>query len=318
MKQRVVITSEIPEIATEILSREFEVVVHAEEGVRSEDDLVTMLSEADAAITLVSDPVTRRVLESNPNLRAIGNYAVGVNNIDLDAAKECGVAVTNTPGVLTDATADLTIALMLAVTRRVVEGDRFLREGRFDGWHPLLLLGTSLQGKRLGIVGMGRIGTAVAMRALAFGMEIAYSAPSPQLEPERELGAVWLPLDELLRTSDVVSIHVPLNDATHHLIDARALELMKRDGYLVNTARGPIVDEEALADALAAGAIRGAALDVYENEPAVEPRLLGMENVVLLPHLGSATEETRHEMARTVAIDVARVLSGGRPRHRVV
>jgi glyoxylate reductase len=318
MKQRVVITSEIPEIATEILSREFEVVVHAEEGVRSEEDLVTMLSEADAAITLVSDPVTRRVLESNPNLRAVGNYAVGVNNIDLDAAKEFGVAVTNTPGVLTDATADLTIALMLAVTRRVVEGDRFLREGRFDGWHPLLLLGTSLEGKRLGIVGMGRIGTAVAMRALAFGMEIAYSAPSPQLGSERELGAVRLPLDELLRSSDVVSVHVPLNDTTHHLIDAHALALMKREGYLVNTARGPIVDEEALADALAAGTIRGAALDVYENEPAVEPRLLGMDNVVLLPHLGSATEETRREMARTVAIDVARVLSGGRPLHPVV
>lgn len=306
-KHIVVITAEVPSIATEILSRENEVIVHPIEGKRSEEDLLTLLAEADGAITMLTDPVTRRVLESNPNLRVVGNFAVGVDNIDLQAAGELNVTVTNTPGVLTEATADLTMALILAVTRRVVEGDRLMRGEAFTGWQPLFLLGQSLQGKTLGIIGKGRIGTAVARRAEAFGMNVIHYSRS---EAQGSL-------DELLRTSDVVSIHCPLTPQTRHLINADALSRMKRSAYLINTARGPIVDEPALAEALAGGVIRGAGLDVFENEPMVDSRLLPLPNVVLLPHLGSNTIEARSEMARIVATDVAAVLAGRVANHPV-
>jgi glyoxylate reductase len=318
MKQTVVITAAIPRVATAILSRTFEVVAHPTEGARSEDDLITLIAEADGIITMVTDPMTRRVIESNPNLRAIGNYGVGVNNIDLDAAREHGVVVTNTPEALTDATADLTIALLLAVSRHMIAGDRMVRRGEFTGWDPLMLLGASLQQKRLGIVGMGRIGCGVARRALGFGMEVVYNARGRNEICEQALAVRRVELDELLATSDFISIHAPLTAETRHLIDHDALARMKYGAYLINTARGPIVDESALADALIDGRLAGAALDVYENEPAVEPRLLSLDNVVLLPHLGSATEEARSEMARSAAEDVAAVLSGREPRYRVV
>lgn len=318
MKQTVVITAAIPRVATAILSREFDVVAHPTEGARSEDDLVTLVAEADGIITMVTDPITRRVLEANPNLRVVGNYGVGVNNIDLDAARDVGVVVTNTPESLTDATADLTIALLLAVTRRVIEGDRMVREGRFTGWDPLMLLGASLQQKRLGLVGMGRIGCGVARRALGFGMEVVYTARGRNEICEQALAVRRIDLDELLATSDFISIHAPLTAETQHLIDRDAFARIKYGAYLVNTARGPIVDESALADALMDGRLAGAGLDVYENEPAVEPRLRALDNVVLLPHLGSATEEARDDMARTAAQNVAAVLSGREPRFRVV
>jgi glyoxylate reductase len=304
----VVITSELPEIAGRILSRDFEVIVHPTNGRRSEDDLITILSDADGAITLLTDPVTRRVLASNPHLRVIGNYAVGLDNVDLDAAHELGVVVTHTPEVLTDATADLTMALILAVTRHLVEGDQIMRRGAYPGWQPLYLLGHSLQGKTLGIIGMGRIGRAVAARAGAFGMEICCSSHS-----SNDDGVRRVPLEELLRGSDIVSIHCPLNPETHHLINAESLSKMKGDAYLINTARGAIVDESALADALASGRIAGAGLDVYEHEPWVDLRLVNLPNVVLLPHLGSNTLEARAEMARLVATDVAAVLHGRQP-----
>ena len=315
MKQSVVITAALPEEATRILSRRYEVTSHPTEPPRSEDELITILAEADGAITLLTDPLTRRVLSSNPNLRVIGNYAVGVNNIDLEAARELGIVVTHTPGVLTDATADLTLALLLAINRRLLEGDRLVRNGEFRFWDPLMLLGASLQGKRLGIVGMGRIGSAVARRALAFGMEIVYHSRSSR---DLDFPADRLELDDLLRTSDFVSIHTPLTPETHHLIDRQALALMKPDACIVNTSRGPVIDEKSLAEALENGTIRGAALDVYEEEPEVEPRLLVLDNVILLPHLGSATVEARTEMARTVAEDVTAVLEGGRPRFPVL
>jgi glyoxylate reductase len=293
MKYTVVLTAEYPPIAREILAGEFDVIEHPTDHQRSEDELITILSEADGAITLLSDPLTRRVLASNPNLRVVANYAVGYNNIDVTAAHELSIVVTNTPGVLTDATADLTFALILAVTRRVVEGDREVRETGKSIWEPLHLLGTGLQGKRLGIIGMGRIGTAVAQRAKAFGMEVVS--------------------DEL--DADIVSIHTPLTSQTRHMIDPRK---MKRGAYLVNTARGPIIDEDALCDALESGHLAGAALDVYEFEPAVNPRLLKMKNVVLAPHIGSATLEARSAMARIAATDVYRFLKGQQPLHRVV
>lgn len=305
MRYTVVLTAEFPAIATSLLSPHFDVIAHPTEHDRSEEDVATLLAEADAAIVLLSDPITRRVLESNPNLRIVSNFAVGYNNIDLDAARELGVTVTNTPGVLTEATADLTMALILATTRRIVESDSELRATGRCEWEPLAFLGASLQGKRLGIIGMGRIGSAVAHRARAFGMEIVSAGRGDSL-------------DELLATSDVVSLHVPLSQETHHLIDAAALAKMKRDAHLINTSRGPIVDEESLCDALERGTIRGAGLDVYEHEPRVNPRLLSMKNVVLLPHIGSATEETRNAMARIAATNVLLFLGGAEPLHRVV
>ena len=304
MKYTVVFTAAYPPIARQILAGEFDVVEHPTEPERTEDDVITILSEADAAITLLSDPLTRRVLTSNPNLRMIANYAVGYNNVDIAAARELGITITNTPGVLTEATADLTMALILAVTRRLIEGDDDVRRRARSEWEPLKWLGTSLQKKRLGIIGIGRIGTAVASRARAFGMDIVGVRRGDAL-------------DALLATSDIVSVHTPLNSETHHLIDAAAIAKMKRGSFLINTARGPIVDEDALCDALQSGHLAGAGLDVYELEPAVNPRLLALPNVVLAPHIGSATFETRSAMARIAATDVYRFLKGERPLHPV-
>lgn len=315
MKQTVVITGGLPSISAEILSQQFELVTHPTKFGRTEEEMITIASEADGLITLLSDPVTRRVLASNPNLRVVGNYAVGVDNIDLDAAAELGIIVTHTPHVLTEATADLTVALLLAVTRRVVEGDRLVRTGGFTGWGPLMLLGTSLQGKRLGIVGMGRIGRAVAQRAAGFGLEVVYHSRTALTDSEGGIRRVSL--EELLETADFISLHAPLTSETRHLIDASALGRMKKSAYIVNTSRGALIDEDALADALMAGRIAGAALDVYEREPEVDSRLLGLDNVVLLPHLGSATLEARTAMARIVANDVAAVLNDRTPRHPV-
>ncbi|HUJ13843.1 MAG TPA: D-glycerate dehydrogenase [Thermoanaerobaculia bacterium] len=304
MKSTVVLTAAYPPVARETLAGEFDVVEHPTEPERSEDELITILSEADGAITLLSDPLTRRVLSSNPNLRVVANYAVGYNNVDIHAARELGITVTNTPGVLTEATADLTMALILALTRRLVEGDREVRSTGRSLWEPLHLLGTGLQGKRLGIIGLGRIGTAVAARAKAFGMEVSGARRGESI-------------DELLATSDVVSIHTPLLPETRQMIDAAALARMKRGAFLVNTARGAVVDEEALCDALESGRLAGAALDVYEHEPDVNARLLAMDNVVLAPHIGSATFETRSAMAMIAATDVRLVLSGREPLHPV-
>jgi glyoxylate reductase len=306
MKHTVVLTAAFPSIAREVLAGEFDVIEHPTEHARSEDDMITILSEADAAITLLSDPITRRVMTANPNLRMVANFAVGYNNIDLEAAHELGVVITNTPGVLTEATADLTMALILAVTRRIVQGDTEIRQTGRCEWEPLKLLGTSLQEKTLGIVGLGRIGAAVAERARAFGMDVVHHS--------RTSG---IPLAELLAVSEVVSLHAPLSRETRHIISRSALAEMRPGSYLVNTSRGPLVDEEALCDALDSGHLRGAGLDVYEKEPEVNPRLLRMTNVVIVPHIGSATDEARNAMARTAATDVRRFLNRQEPVNRV-
>ena len=295
MKSTVVLTAAFPALARDMLAGEFDVVEHPTESDRTEEDMITILAEADAAITLLTDPLTRRVLASNPNLRIVANFAVGYNNVDLAAARELGIIVTNTPGVLTEATADLTMALILSVTRRIVEADAAVRRTGRCEWDPLVLLGASLQGKRLGIIGMGRIGSAVAARARAFGMDV--------VDHSRTHG---IALDELLATSDVVSLHTPLSAETRHIIDAAALAKMKRGSFLINTSRGPLVDEAALCDALESGHLRGAGLDVYEDEPEVNPRLLPMPNVVIVPHIGSATEEARNGMAAIAAGEVLR------------
>lgn len=305
MKPLVVLTARYPEIVREILSGLCELVEHPSEQGRSEEEMITILSEADAAITLLSDPLTRNVLAANRDLRMIANYAVGYNNVDVDAARELGVTITNTPGVLTEATADLTMGLILAVMRRIVEGDREVRTTGQCVWEPLHLLGTSLTGKRLGIIGMGRIGSAVAHRARAFGMKVTGANRGE-------------PIYELLATSDVVSIHAPLTNETRHLMNPETIWAMKRGAFLINTARGALVDELALCAALDEGQIGGAGLDVYEHEPDVNSRLLAMPNVVLAPHIGSATEETRSAMARIAATDVAMFLRGQRPSHVIV
>lgn len=305
MKPVVVLTAQYPPIVREILGGLCDFVEHPSEQGRSEDDMITILSEADAAITLLSDPLTRKVLAANRDLGMIANYAVGYNNVDVDAARELGIIITNTPGVLTEATADLTIGLMLAVMRRIVEGDREVRTTGQCVWEPLHLLGMGLSGKRLGIIGMGRIGSAVAQRANAFGMEVTGVHRGEAI-------------DEMLATSDVVSIHAPLTRETHHLMNARTFAAMKSGAFLINTARGPLIDESALCDALESHHLGGAGLDVYEDEPDVNPRLLTMPNVALAPHIGSATFETRTAMARIAATDVARFLRGEKPLHAIV
>jgi glyoxylate reductase len=282
----------------------------------SPDELAGFIGGADAVLTLLGNPVTEQVLEACPGLRVVANCAVGFDNIDLEAARRRGVWVTNTPDVLTEATADLTWALILAVTRRLVEADAFLRAGRYQGWALDLLLGSGLQGRTLGVVGLGRIGRAVARRAAAFGVEVVFSDPEPT--HVGDLDARALELDDLLAAADIVSLHCPLNDATRGLFDAGRLAVMRPGAYLINTARGPLIDEAALADALEAGRLAGAGLDVYEHEPEVHPRLLSRSDVVLLPHVGSATVETRTMMAMRAAENAAAILCGDEPPSPVV
>jgi glyoxylate reductase len=310
-RRKIVVTGRIPDSGLEILRDAGDVWVWSQSVPIPTDVRDAELADADVAVTLLTDRVDDAFLAAAPNLSLIANVAVGYNNIDIPACTAHGVTVTNTPGVLTDATADLTLGLILMVTRRLGEGERLIRSGMPWKWGMFMMLGTGLQGLRLGIVGMGAIGVATADRAKAFGMEIAYHnrrAVDPAIE--QRLGATLLPLDELLATSDIVSLHCPFSDATHHLIDADALGMMKPSAFLVNTARGPIIDEAALVTALQAGSIAGAALDVFENEPAVHPGLLDLDNVVLVPHLGSATNETRSAMAELAANNVAAVLAG--------
>lgn len=309
------VANRIPDSAVELLRGAGEVRIDEREEAIPRADLLELVRGADAVLTLLHDRVDEELLAAaGPQLRCVANVAVGYDNVDVEAATRRGVVVTNTPGVLDDATADLTMALLLAATRRIVEGDRLVRSGREWSWGMGFMLGSSLHGKRLGIVGLGGIGRRVAERARAFGMEIAYHQRHPApAEVEAALGAERMPLERLLAESDVVSLHCPLTPETHHLIGAAELEAMKPSAVLVNAARGPVVDERALAEALAEGRIAAAGLDVYEREPRVEPGLLELENVVLAPHLGSATVETRTAMAELAARNAISVLSGQGP-----
>lgn len=280
------------------------------------EDLMRRVAGKQALMCLLTDRVDDAVLDAaGPSLKIVANIAVGYDNLDVAAARARGVVVTNTPDVLTEATADFTWALMLSIMRRVPEGERFVRRGAWKGWALDFMLGSDLRGKQLGIVGLGRIGRAVAARAAAFGMRVAYTTMGDDAAGQAQVtgGGESMGLDTLLTSSDVVSLHVPLTAGTRHLIDRRALARMKRTAYLVNTSRGPVIDEEALAWALREGIIAGAALDVYEREPAIHADLLTMENVVLAPHLGSATVETRTAMADLAASNVLAVLGGHPP-----
>ena len=276
--------------------------------------LMEKVEPLDALIVLLSHAVDGALLRKAKRLKIVANYAVGFNNIDVEEATRQGVWVTNTPDVLTDATADLTWALILAASRRVVEGDRMVREGRFHGWKPDLLLGTGLVGKTLGVVGMGRIGRAVACRAVGFGMKVVYHDPAlPDLSSALPFEATGMSLEELLPGSHILTLHLPLTEETRHFIDRNALALLPDGAIVINTSRGPVMDESALVEALKEGKVGSAGLDVYEEEPRGHPDLLSMPHVVLLPHLGSATLETRSAMAHLAVDNVLKVLNGEAP-----
>ncbi len=316
---KVFITRMIPEDGIKILrGANLEVEIFPHDRPPTKREIIEEVRDAHALISLLVDKIDKEVMDSAPNLKVIGNYAVGYNNIDVEYAKERGIIVTNTPGVLTDATADLAFSLLLAAARRIVEGDRFMREGKFNGWAPMLMLGKNVWGATLGIIGAGRIGQAVGRRARGFNMRILYYSRKRKMKFEKETGAEYVSLDTLLRESDFITLHVPLTKDTYHLIGKREFELMKDGSVLINTARGEVVDERYLIEALKSGKLFAAGLDVFYGEPKVNPELFNLPNVVLTPHVGSATEETRRKMAEMVCSDVVRVLQGEEPINRVV
>ena len=312
---KVVVTGRVPEAALEKLRAEHDVDAWTGSESISREELLARVAGADAVVSLLTERIDAELLDAaGPQLKVVANVAVGYDNIDVPACTERGIIAANTPGVLTEATADIAFGLILMATRRLGEGERLIRSGQAWKWGMFFLLGSSLQGKTLGVVGMGGIGQATARRAKAFGMEIVYQSRS-EIDPAiaAELGARRVDLDELLAVSDVVSLHCPYGPTTHHLIGAEQLTAMKDTAYLVNTARGPIIDEAALATALRERQIAGTGLDVFENEPTVHPGLLDLENVALVPHLGSATVETRTAMAMLAADNTLAVLNGNRP-----
>ncbi|TMD13630.1 MAG: D-glycerate dehydrogenase [Chloroflexi bacterium] len=317
--KRVLVTLPLPAAGTDLLRQRFEVKVVEAEGMPAPElERLVHDFDPDGIVGMVNVPISDAVMEAAPRLRCIANYAVGYNNIDLEAAVRRGILVTNTPGVLTEATADLAFALLLAIARRVSESDRFLREGRFQGWKADLLLGSDVYGRTLGIIGFGRIGQAVARRARGFEMTVLYTdARRAEAGIEAELRASFVSLDDLLRQADFVTIHADLNAQTRHLIGERELRLMGSEHYLINAARGPIVDEAALVRALREGWIKGAGLDVYEHEPRLASGLTDCPNTVLLPHLGSATVTARNGMASTAARNMIEALEGRVPPNLV-
>ncbi|HMF93738.1 MAG TPA: D-glycerate dehydrogenase [Vicinamibacterales bacterium] len=307
--QQILVTRRLPSSVLDKLRAVAGLDVYTGQAAISPEELRARVAGKVALVSLLTDAIDRSVIDAAIDLKVIANVALGAANIDVPYANSRGIVVTNTPDVLTESVADFTWALILSITRRLAEGERLVRRGAWKGWALDLLLGTELRGKQLGLVGVGRIGRAVGARAPAFGMRVAYTARRNLELP----GAEPMSLDRLLLTSDVVSLHVPLTSETRHLIDKRALTRMKRSAYLINTARGPVVDEEALAWALQHHLLAGAALDVYEHEPAVHADLLNLENVLLAPHLASGTTETRTAMADLAVENVLAVLAGRPP-----
>ena len=315
---KILVTRTLPGDALERLSRQAELDIWAADAAMPPSEIARRIAGCDGLLCLLTDRIDRAIIAAAPKLKIIANYAVGYDNIDTRAAQDHGVIVTNTPGVLTEATADLTWALLMAAARLVPAGDRLMRSGRWAGWDPNLLLGSSVFGQTLGIVGAGRIGTAVARRSRGFEMKVVYASRNRNQLLEDELHARRVELDELLTCADFVSLHLPLTETTRHLIGARELGRVQPGAILINTARGPIIDEAALAAALQQGPLAAAGLDVFEDEPAVHPELLGLENVVMLPHLGSATLATRSRMADIAVNGLLDWLAGRSPDNRVI
>jgi glyoxylate reductase len=315
---RILVTRQLPQPAIDKLKVQFdEVEVFAEDRDMTKQEIINSMRGCEVLLSMLTNPVDKELMESNPNLKGVCNYAAGYNNIDTTYARQAGIKVCNTPDVLTESTADLTWALMLAAGRRVAEGDRLMRKKGFPGWEPMTLLGMDIYGKTLGIVGLGRIGLAVATRACGFGMKVLYykaSGPAVVLSIKAE----FVPKDRLFREADFISIHTPLAPGTRHLIGEKELKLMKPTAVLVNTSRGAVIDEEALVKALKNGTIFAAGLDVYENEPALAEGLSKLPNAVLLPHIGSASIETRTAMALLAADNAIAVLKGKTPPKEVI
>jgi glyoxylate reductase len=320
-KPLVVVTRKLPDVIETRMMELFDARLNLDDRPMSKTELIEAVKDADVLVPTITDRIDAGVLsQAGPALKLIANFGTGVDHIDLATARSRNITVTNTPGVLTEDTADMTMALILSVPRRLAEGERLMRAGTWGGWSPTFMLGHRISGKRLGIIGMGRIGQAVARRAKAFGMSIHYhnrKRVHPDLETELE-ATYWESLDQMLARMDVITVHCPHTPATFHLLSARRLKLLTPHSYLINTARGEIVDENALTRMLIKGELAGAGLDVFEHEPAVNPKLLEMDNVVLLPHLGSATLEGRVDMGEKVLINIKTFSDGHHPPDRVL
>lgn len=320
-KPLVVVTRKLPDVNETRMMELFNARLNHDDTPMTQEQLVQAVGVADVLVPTVTDRIDRSVIEqAGPQLRLIASFGTGVDHIDLRAARERNITVTNTPGVLTEDTADMTMALLLAVGRRLSEGERLVRTGQWTGWGPTTMLGHRIQGKRLGILGMGRIGQALARRARAFGMSIHYHNRRP-VHPDIEIeleATYWESLDQMLARMDVVSINCPHTPATYHLLSERRLKLLRPHCYIINTSRGEVIDETALTRMLTKGEIAGAGLDVFEHEPAVNPKLLQLDNVVLLPHMGSATLEGRIDMGEKVLINIKTFVDGHKPPDRVI
>jgi glyoxylate reductase len=320
-KPIIIVTRKLPDAIETRMMELFDTRLNTQDKAMSQAELIEAVKVADVLVPTVTDRIDAGVLShTNEGLRLIANFGTGVDHIDLAAARERGITVTSTPGVLTEDTADMTMALILAVPRRLAEGERLMRSGEWDGWAPTSMLGHRIWGKRLGIIGMGRIGQAVARRALGFGLSIHYHKRHRlSEEQESELEATyWESLDQMLAHMDIVSVNCPHTPATYHLLSARRLKLLQPHAYIVNTSRGEVIDENALTRMLRGGEISGAGLDVFEHEPAVNPKLLELDNVVLLPHMGSATLEGRLDMGEKVLINIKTFVDGHTPPDRVI
>lgn len=314
---KVFITGEIPTEGLEMLQEHFEVEVFEGDQLITKDTLLQKVTDVDAIICPLSTNIDKEIIDQAPNLKIIANYGAGFNNIDVKYAREKGIDVTNTPKASTNATADLTIGILLAVSRRIAEGDQLCRTTGFNGWAPLFFRGREVSGKTIGIVGLGEIGSAVARRAKGFDMNILYTGPHRKPEQEASLGATYVSLDEMLEQADFITINAAYSDDLHHLFNKDTFEKMKDTAYIINASRGPIVDEQALVEALQSKTIEGAALDVFEFEPEITDALKTMDNVVITPHIGNATFEARDEMARIVANNTIKKLQGGTPDYIV-
>lgn len=318
---KVYITRHIPEVGIEMLKDAgHEVVVSEKDEALTKEELKEELKkdEYDAVLSLLTDEIDAEVYDAAPKAKIFANYAVGYNNIDVEEAQKRGILVTNTPGVLTETVAEYTFSLILSLLHRIPEADKFTRTGKYEGWAPELLLGNNISGKTIGILGAGRIGQEVVRHAHYFGASVIYNDLKRNEVLEKEVGAVFKKeIDDVFKEADIISVHVPLLESTHHLVSKERLELMKESAYLINTSRGPVVDERALVEALRTNKIRGAALDVFENEPRLTPGLVELSNVIITPHIASATERTRGEMAEIAAQNIIDMLNGEIPRHVV-
>lgn len=320
-KPLVFVTRRLPEIIETRMMELFDTRLNAEDAPPSRERLREAVGSAEVLVPTVTDRIDAELIEAaGPQMKLIASFGAGVDHIDIAAARAKGITVTNTPGVLAEDTADMTMALVLAVSRRIPEGERLVRSGEWAGWSPTSMLGRRIHGKRLGILGMGRVGSALARRARGFGLSVHYhNRRRVHAELEAELEATyWESLDQMLARMDIVSVNCPHTPATYHLLSARRLKLMQRHAFLVNTARGGVIDEAALIERLKAGDLAGAGLDVYENEPAINPKLLKLPNVVLLPHIGSATLEARIDMGEKVIINIKTFVDGHKPPDRVL